>query len=215
MAKVLEIVVRDDLEVFLASMGALPDTQYGFRPARSASMALATAEAAWQAAKESGKVVGIMAFDLTAAFDTVGKEQLLPRLQALGVRGKELSWFDNYLSGGRQKVVWGDSASDLEEVTYGIRQGSCLSPLLFLALVSDMPGGTKITGYADDTCMWSSSSNLSSLKTDLEAKASCFADYVLSRGLVMNATKTQVMISGGAIAPGLNCDYRQHQRYSQ
>jgi hypothetical protein len=196
MAKVLEIVVRDDLEAFLASTGALPDTQYGFRPARSASMALATAEAAWQAAKESGKVVGIMAFDLTAAFDTVGKEQLLPRLQALGVRGRELSWFDNYLSGGRQTVIWGDSASDLEEVMYGIRQGSCLSPLLFLALVSDMPGGTEVTGYADDTCMWSSSNNLSSLKTDLEAKAKCFADYVSSRGLVMNATKTQVIISG-------------------
>jgi hypothetical protein len=50
MAKVLEIVVRDNLEAFLASMGALPDTQYGYRPARSASMALGTAEAAWQAA---------------------------------------------------------------------------------------------------------------------------------------------------------------------
>jgi hypothetical protein len=178
MAKVLEIVVRDDLEAFLASTGALPDTQYGFWPARLALMALATAEAAWQAAKESGKVVGVMAFDLTAAFDMVGKEQLLPRLQALGVRGKELSWFDNYLCGGRQKVVWGNSASDLEEVTYGIRQGSCLSPLLFLVLVSDMPGGTELTGYANDTCMWSSSSDLSSLKTDLEAKAKCFADYV-------------------------------------
>jgi hypothetical protein len=102
MAKILEIVVRDDLESYLASTGALPDTQYGFRPARSASMALATAEAAWHSARDLGKTVGIMAFDLTAAFDTVGKEQLLPRLQALGVRGKELSWFNHYLSGGRQ-----------------------------------------------------------------------------------------------------------------
>jgi hypothetical protein len=94
-----------------------------------------------------------MAFDLTAAFDTVGKEQLLPRSQALGVRGKELTWFDYYLCGGRQAVIWGDSTSSFEAVRYGVRQGSCLSPLLFLALVSDMPGGTELTGYADDTLM--------------------------------------------------------------
>jgi hypothetical protein len=80
MVKILEIVVRDDLDLYLALTGALPDTQYRFRLARSASMALATAEDAWHSSRDLGKTVGIMAFDLTADFDTVGKEQLLQRL---------------------------------------------------------------------------------------------------------------------------------------
>jgi hypothetical protein len=201
MAKVLEIVVRDDLEAFLASTGALPDTQYGFQPGEvglDGASKRGGCVACGQGVRQGCRHYGVR---LDGGFQHGGQRATAPtsasprRQREL----KELSWFDNYLCGGRQKVVWGDSASDLEEVTYGICQGSCLSPLLFLALVSDMPGGTEITGYADDTCMWSSSSNLSSLKNDLEAKARCFAYYVSSRGLVMNATKTQVMISGGRL----------------
>lgn len=49
-------------------------------------------------------MVGILAFDLTAAFDTVDKELLLPKLAALGIVGTALKWLDSYLSGGQQCV---------------------------------------------------------------------------------------------------------------
>jgi hypothetical protein len=34
-----------------------------------------------------------MAFDLSAAFDTVAAEQLAPTLQKIGITGRELKWF--------------------------------------------------------------------------------------------------------------------------
>jgi hypothetical protein len=46
-----------------------------------------------------------MAFDLSAAFDTVGAEQLAPTLRALGIMGRELRWFLDYMSGSKQCVV--------------------------------------------------------------------------------------------------------------
>jgi hypothetical protein len=199
LSKILEIIVRDDLEAHLDSVDALPDTQFGFRPERSTSMAVAAAQASWLEAREAGMAVGILAFDLTAAFDTVNQEQLLPKLQGFGVRGNALKWFRDYLSGGRQAVIWDSATSGLADLEYGIRQGSCLSPLLFLILVSDMTaalGTSAITGYADDTCVWSSSSDLESLRADLEAKADRFADYVASCGLVLNADKTQLLLAG-------------------
>jgi hypothetical protein len=139
----------------------------------------------------------------------VSKEQLLPRLQALSVRGKELAWFDHYLCGGRQAVVWGDSTSSFEAVRYGVRQGSCLSPLLFLALVSDMPSGTELTGYVDDMCMWLSSIDLGILKLDLEAKARSFASYVASRGLISGRRPPQnfsLTIDSDDVTPSITLD---------
>jgi hypothetical protein len=79
-----------------------------------------------------------MAFDLSAAFDTVAAEQLSPTLQGLGVTGRELRWFLCYMTGGRQCVVWDGTVSTLINVLYGVRPGSILGPLVFIILVSGM-----------------------------------------------------------------------------
>ena len=47
----------------------LPDTQYGFQPGKSVAMALTVAQTDWINSKARGELVGIMAFDLSAAFD--------------------------------------------------------------------------------------------------------------------------------------------------
>jgi hypothetical protein len=155
-SKILELLVKEDLEKHLAAVDGLPPSQFGFRPGRSTVTALAAAHAAWLAASRSGEAVGIWAFNLSAAFDTVSTDQLLPKLGALGVNGRALEWFGNYLSGGRQAVVWESSTSDFIQINHGMRQGSLLGPLLFLALVSDMPryvGDIALTSYADNTCL--------------------------------------------------------------
>jgi hypothetical protein len=79
-----------------------------------------------------------MAFDLSAAFDIVAAEQLAPTLRALGITGQELRWFLNYMSGGKQCVVWDGTMSGLVNVLYGVRQGSILGPILFIILTSGM-----------------------------------------------------------------------------
>jgi hypothetical protein len=71
MSKILETSVKADLEVHLARVNSLPGAQYGFRLKRSCTTALAHAHAGWLTGAERGQVVGIMAFDLSAAFDTV------------------------------------------------------------------------------------------------------------------------------------------------
>jgi hypothetical protein len=84
------VVVKEDLEAHLDNLGALPNTQHEFRQGCSCTTALATVHARWMAAGREKKVVGILAFDLTAAFDTVAKDQLLPKLAKLSIAGTAL-----------------------------------------------------------------------------------------------------------------------------
>jgi hypothetical protein len=119
MSKVLESLVKGDLEDHLKKVTGLPGSQYGFRPKRSCTSALAHAQAGWLSGAAKGQVFGLMAFDLSAGLDTVAAKQLAPTLHALGVTGRELKWFLCYMSGGKQCVVWDGTVSGLTDVLYG------------------------------------------------------------------------------------------------
>jgi hypothetical protein len=196
LSKVLEAIVKEDLELHLNNVGALPNTQHGFRQGRSCMTALAAAHACWMAG--GNKIVGILAFDLTAAFDTVAKAQLIPKLARLGISGRALKWFESYMSGGRQAVVWNGVKSTFVDIVYGVRQGSILGPILYNIHVTDMPlclavGEECNTGYADDTGAWQVGDSLEYVRSSLQKVAYRFAAYTKGNGLSLNAAKTQLL----------------------
>jgi hypothetical protein len=203
LSKIIEAVVKADLEKFLAANNILPASQFGFRRGRSCTMALGTAHAGWLKGVRAGKVVGVMAFDLSAAFDTVAAERLLPKLERIGIRGKALSWFAGYLSGGKQCVVWNGAISSYVDVEFGVRQGSLLGPVLFIIHVADMQDfvGVDENGnvvYADDSNLWEMADTWEAVKSGLELKAAKFAHWAKGNGLAMNAAKTQLLVTSNA-----------------
>ena len=68
----------------------------------------------------------------------------------------------------QQYVSLGDTQSSLQTVRCGIPQGSSLGPLLFLLYINDIPNSSNKLSFrifADDTIIFTSSSNLKQLET--------------------------------------------------
>jgi hypothetical protein len=93
LSKVMETNVKENLQDHLRKVNGLPCSQYSFHPNRSCTSALAHAQAGWLSGAAKGQVVGLMAFNMSAACDTVVADPLSPTMQALRVTGRELRWF--------------------------------------------------------------------------------------------------------------------------
>ncbi len=202
MSKILEKCAFETLVDFLEPI--LPAGQYGFREGRSTTAAVADAHGQWSSIRASGQTLGVIGFDLTAAFDTLDATLLCTKLANIGICGRENDWFRDYLSDRKQCVMVGGSRSPFATVRYGVPQGSLLGPVLFLAMVADMPKKTGLVGhpsrgyvaYADDLCAWSYGSSVKTIKEDLAVIASSVSRFASANYLSLSVEKTQILWSG-------------------
>ena len=167
--------------------------------------ALASVTAQVAKALDQGKRVGISAFDYSAAFDTVEAGVLERKLPWASSQARKL--LRNYLSGGKQRVLWNDCASMTNEVKYGVRQGSVLGPLLFILLTGDLPRSvtrdvdpatqTTVSLYADDTSSVTASQTWEKVERGMSKVATNLETYSNLNGLCLNMGKTQTLKVGG------------------
>ncbi len=212
MSKVMEKVVLRQVSPHLAPL--LPQEQFGFRPRRSTSAAIAYAHGSWAAARAKGLVVAVAGYDLSSAFDTIDVKMVSSKLHELGVQGRGNEWFYNYLTNRQQQVQYNGGRSTFLPVKYGVPQGSILGPLLFLVLVADLPsriggsssggGGGSSSGrdntlevgfsaYADDALCWVAGKTPEEVGTKLEELSDIIVSYTSENFLALNESKTQVL----------------------
>ena len=103
--------------------------------------------------------------DLRKAFDSCNHQILLTKLHNMGVQGKELEWFKDYLFNRQQFVFLNGTCSSLLTIKTGVPQGSILGPLLFLIYVNDLPNASCLLTllFADDTTLMFSHSDIHEL----------------------------------------------------
>ncbi len=211
-SKVLEKVVLQQVSKHLAPL--LPPTQFGFRPRRSTSAAIAYSHGSWMAAKSRGMAVAVAGYDLSSAFDTVDMDMVSAKLKGFGILDVENQWFLDYLFSREQQVQYNSARSSFRVVQYGVPQGSILGPLLFLVLVADLPArifslapnGTLISddgkevevgfsAYADDALCWVAGKDPLLLRRALEQLSAVIVNFASKNDLSLNEQKTQVMWS--------------------
>ena len=144
---------------------------------------------------------------LSSAFDTIDHKIMIDLLESqFGVTDKALDWIKSYLSNRKQRVDLNNNLSEVCDVNYGVPQGSCLGPILFLLYVSQLydiidrhlPSSH---GYADDTQLYVSfrpDSHVNQENT-LSALEDCISDvraWLLSHKLMFKDSKTEFLVIG-------------------
>ena len=108
---------------------------------------------------ENKATSSIVYIDFTKAFDLVSHTKLLQKLESYGIQDSLLSWLKSFLSDRFQCTKVGLSVSSWIPIhNYGVIQGSCLGPLLFLLYINDITDiiapTVAIKMYADDVKLY-------------------------------------------------------------
>ena len=107
--------------------------------------------------------------------------------------GSLLSWFTDYLSSRRQRVVINGISSPWDKVLSGVPQGSVLGPILFILFINDLPdclSFSRIAMFADDTKCYNiirSQDDITHLQHDLQ----CISNWALHNELSFQPVKCE------------------------
>ena len=172
----------------------LRDAQYGFRKARSGPQAIYLTRNLLHRRKLACFI------DLKKAFDTVNRDALFALLPSYGFGPDTI---------GMLKLLYDHDSALLKvdglhvgniKATIGVKQGSVLSPLLFIIfmdhvfamLTYDNAQQITLLAYADDIVIFADS------EVQLRQRVEEFNNAVTSLGMTINVGKTKVMDSSTA-----------------
>ena len=139
--------------------------------------------------------------DISAAFDMIDIEILLPRLESeFGIIGSVALWIRSYLTDRECYVAVGGSRSVAWRCREGVPQGSVLGPLIFSGYVSPIARifdhfSIQYHQYADDTQLYTTVKS----PADQTQLISCVEEvtrWFLVNGLLLNASKTKAIAFG-------------------
>lgn len=204
-SKIIEKIVLERLLKHLEQNKLLTNKQHGFLKGRSTATALTQLIEYVIDQLEEGRTAACLFLDFSKAFDCLNHDQLLRKLENLGIRRKALNWLHSYLSGRKMLVEINCTENSMvqsvqSKATYinrGVPQGSVLGPVLFLLLTNDMPSGLGDTChtvmYADDTALTTANKSMDTLQINLTTLYSKTKDYCKNNDLVLNEKKTVQM----------------------
>ena len=180
-------------------------TQFGFRSGKSTTDCIFLLLAALRKARKKKYQISIAFCDLQKAYDSVDREILYKKLSSIGFGGNVLSLVQSMYYNDNVQVRLGDGLSAPLWFTRGVKQGCCLSPLLFALYVSGLGiklqesrlgiklGSEILTGifFADDLVLISKTSYRGITK--LLNMVDCFCRDMR---MVLAVSKTYLLTNG-------------------
>ena len=152
-SKLLEHIVTSHIMHHANQHDILSDFQHGFRQKRSCETQLVQFVADAVNNLHAGVQTDVLVMDFSKAFDKVGHQRLIHKLDFYGIRGSTNQWIGSFLHDRKQTVVVDGESSSYVDVLSGVPQGSVLGPSLFLFYINDINENLQSTVrlFADDT----------------------------------------------------------------
>lgn len=194
--KILEKYISINLDKYLNKLGIIDECQYGFQKRKNCDKLLENFSNYINSQLNSRKHVLVLFIDFSKAFDTLCHTQLIKVLEFIGIRGKLLSFFKNYLTNRKMYVKILNEMSNFKFIKSGVPQGSILGPKLYIIYVTALSKLFKIARrfiFADDTALVVSNENPEIAITELQRDFNELLKWSHDVGLIINAKKTKCM----------------------
>ena len=198
-SKLFEKVMFDQLYASFAP--TFSPNMSGFLKGHSCATALIKLTDDWRSALDEKKETGVVAIDLSKAFDCICHNLLLAKVKACGVQEPALQLLRSYLHGRKQRVICNNKCSSWSPVRCGVPQGSLLSPLLFNIFMNDINETVTISSlrlYADDSTQYTADYSPVVLQHLINQDMERLSCWFVSNYLQANEDKTQAMILGNS-----------------
>ena len=199
-SKVHEKILYTKLLNFLESNSFFAQRQYGFRPGRSTFHAILDLTNRLTQALASGKVAMAILLDVRKCFDMLDRNVLLSKLEHYGVRGVSLDLLKSYFKDRKQRVFFKNCYSNtLEDILWGVLQGSIMGVLLFLIYVNDFQNCSRdILSFlfADDNVVELEANDLTELINKANEQIPKVLSWYNSNKLLLHPKKTKILIFG-------------------
>ena len=134
--------------------------------------------------------------DLEKAFDTLPRKMAMATLRWMGAPESEVRMVEAMYENTKGRVVVGSGMSNEFQVTIGLKQGSALSPLLFIFVMElisrkiSTADALRKMMYADDLVI------VAEHREELQGALEEWNEMFKKHGLKMNRDKTEVMWVG-------------------
>jgi len=201
--KIFTMILTSRFNEWLAKHNKISKFQAGFQKGRSTLDHIFVLKAAIHKQVRMKKQLYACFVDLKQAFDTPNHNLLWNCLAKEEVSDKFIRIFKSLYSRATTRISTGSGLTQEIPITKGVLQGESASPSLFNLFIEDLSRvleqcgveGIELTTliihhllYADDLVI------LAPSKESLQVKINLTAEFFKSRGLVVNYSKTQVIV---------------------
>ena len=210
-SKVFERVILLRMTPILEEKGIPHRTQTAYQAGISCCDATEVVQEVVKAYINCGSMIFQCFYDLEKAFDSIEHNVLLNHLYKAGINGKAWRVIRAFYDKAESRVRVGSSLSGKFQLNRGVKQGSVLSPLLFLLVIDSLlaeleSSGTGASiggiylgslGHADD--LRSITANIALL----EEQAAVVKNFTHANGLQLNMEKLEFLPHSSSQTPSV------------